>query len=86
MRIDEFENTVWNVEGIRIVIRASSDDEVDAYGLVRAAPANRTWQWLKDQRIARAIGDKEVVAIDGRGRLVRGNTTLERIWGSYVDG
>ena len=83
MRVREIEDTVWRVEGIRIAIRAGIKEEVGGYGFVNAAPAGRSWQWLKDNRIAPLIGDKEVVAISGTGTKVNGNMLLSRIRASY---
>ncbi len=31
MRIWEFENAVWNLDGVRIVVRGAAEDEVDDY-------------------------------------------------------
>lgn len=83
MRIWEFENAVWALDGVRIVIRGDANDEVDDYGFERAAPGHFTLQNFIDQRIRPRVGDKEVMAINGGGEVVRGNTQLRNIKETY---
>ena len=83
MRIRDFEDAVWNLEGIRIVIRGSWSDEVGDYSYERRANQTNTLQELIDNRIRECIGDRDVVAINGRGGVVVGQTTLRTIRNSY---
>jgi hypothetical protein len=41
MKLADFEQKVWDVENIRIVVRADENDEVKDYNLKRAA--DETW-------------------------------------------
>ena len=86
MRVWEFEDAVWNREGVRIVIRANSDTQVEEYGYANAAP--RTWSVseLIRNRISSLVDDEEVVAIRGDGTRAYGNTTLRRLRESYQMG
>ena len=83
MKVREFENTVWDVEGIRIVVRAAGNEEVKCYHYANAAPATHTLRKLLDNRITNLVDDKEVVAINGRGHVVVRSTQLRTIKRSY---
>ena len=83
MRVRDFEETVWKVEGIRIVVRAAENAQVGDYDYTKAASRTFTFQELLDGRIAQLVDPKEVVAINGRGRVVVGQTQLRTIRNSY---
>ena len=84
MNAREFEDAVWKIEGIRIVVRASGTEEIDDYDFKNAAPWNWTLTKLLNQRIDARVGeDTEVVVIRGDGELPRKNTTLDTIRTSY---
>ena len=83
MTVEEFEARVWEVEDIRIVIRAPAGEEVDDYGYENAREANHTLAALIDQRIRPCIGDREVIAINGSVQRVHRGTRLRTIRTSY---
>lgn len=77
MTVTEFEDAVWRVENIRIVLRAGSAAQVEDYEYTNAA--SQTWtlnEWLA-ARVNGRVGDYEVEIIKGdgerahRGQLVR---------------
>ncbi len=83
--LKEFEEQVWELEGIRIVVR---DDEstlrIEPYACV--SKANHKWtltKWL-NLRVNRYIGvDRSVVVVSGDGNLSHGNTRLQTVRDSY---
>ena len=84
MRIDEFEEAVWALERVRIVVRTSPEEEVQEYSYSAPERENRSWAWLRDNRIQNLVGlDHWVVAIDGTGQVVDGRMGLRRLRASY---
>ena len=83
MKIWEFENAVWNLDGVRIVVRGESGDEVGDYGFARAAPANYSFQKFIDTRLRSLVGDREVMAINGSGGIVHTATHMTNIRATY---
>ena len=83
MNVWEFEEAVWEVERIRIVIRAPADEVVDDYNYEHAREGNHTLAILRDARIRPRIGDREVIAIDGEGQVVNGAKRLRNLRDSY---
>ena len=79
----EFENAVWELEDIRLVVRANRFEEVEAYDFERAYPGNRTLGSFIDTRIRPLLGDRDFAVIGGRGLLPRGLTHVSRIRQSY---
>ena len=83
MTVQEFEDKVWEVEGIRIVIRANTKDSVTAYNYQNAA--QETWrvtQWLKN-RIRPKLRNKQVALVEGNGEEPHGRTILRTLRKSY---
>ena len=83
MKVQELEDKVWEQDNIRIVIRAHSQDKVDAYHHKNAAQGNwRITQFLGN-RIKPLVKNKEVVVIEGNGKVVHGKKLLKSIRESY---
>ena len=82
--IANFEKMVWDIEGIRIVVRDWSDDLVQKYDY--SNKANRSWRISKflTNRIVPYTLDREVVVVDGLGKLTHGNTLLQKLRDSYL--
>ena len=83
MNVREFEDAVWQKEKIRIAIRASSSNQVEGYDYVNAANANQSLASFLNARVLNKVGDLEVIAINGDGEIVNGNTHLDTIRGTY---
>ena len=83
MKVWEFENAVWNRDGIRIVIRASANDEVEDYPYKKAAQWNRNITWLLENHIRPFVGGYEVVVIGGNGEQPFGGNNVQTIRDSY---
>lgn len=85
MNVAEFEEAVWRLEGIRIVIRALSYEELPReYDFQNAVNAQHSLTTFRRNRLYQAyIGDREVAVIDGYGTRPNGNTPLQTIRRSY---
>ena len=83
MRVWNFEDDVWNTEGIRIVVRTSSDVEGERYNFTKAAPETWTVSELIEKRIDDQLDGEAVVAIRGDGTRAYGNTSLRKLRESY---
>ena len=83
MKLAEFEQRVWEVEGIRIVVRADENDEVKAYNLKRAADETWSTREFLENRIEPLVGDRKVVVIRGDGQKSRGNVRLHNLRETY---
>lgn len=83
MKVGDFEQRVWELEGLRIVVRANRRDEVEDYDYKNAANENlRTTEFLKNRVVGRT-GDREVTIIQGDGRIAHGNLLLSVLRNSY---
>jgi hypothetical protein len=83
MKLADFEQQVWEVENIRIVVRADENDEVKAYNLKRAADESWTTKEFLNNRIEPRVGSKKVVVIRGDGQKSHGAVKLRNLRASY---
>ena len=91
MTIADFEEAVWKLERVRIVIRAGSQLRLHAYDFQARAPEvyNGTAKTIGEFIIRRLYGyryvpnETEIVVIDGRGKRVPGNMLLSTVRASY---
>ena len=81
--IAAFEEAVWEVEGIRVVVRDVAYGEVLAYNYERAA--NKEWRIneLLDKRVAGFVDGREVAVVTGDGQRPHGRTLLRTVRESY---
>jgi hypothetical protein len=85
MNVVEFEQKVFEIEGVRIVIRALASDSVDKYEYKRSYPQNNSINdWLKS-RVFGKISNFDVVVIDGTGALPNRNTNMSTLRDRYSD-
>jgi hypothetical protein len=83
MKLADFEQRVWEVEGIRIVIRGDENDEVEDYTRRNAANENwRTREFL-EKRIEPRVGGRKVVVIKGDGEIPNGRVLLRNLRATY---
>ena len=83
MNVRDFEEGVWQMETIRIVIRAEWDEEVGDYPWERAASGSTTLNEFLHGRIIKHLQRREFVVIGGHGIWPNGNTDLRTIRASY---
>lgn len=83
MTPSEIEQAVFDLEEVRIVIRASVREHLGDFDYDRKAAGNSSvTDWL-DQRIRPLIGAFTVVVVDGTGALPHGRTKMETLRASY---
>lgn len=79
----EIEQAVFELDEVRIVIRADTDTPMGSYKYARKAAENASiTEWL-DQRIRPIVNGKGVVVIDGNGNVPHGRTRLSTLRSSY---
>jgi hypothetical protein len=83
MRLADFEQQVWKVENIRIVVRADGNDEVEDYDFKRSADESWTTNEYLKNRIEPRVGSKKVVVIKGNGQKSHGGVKLRNLRASY---
>ncbi len=83
MKLADFEQRVWEVEGIRIVVRGHENDEVEDY--TRKNAATETWSTREflEKRIESRVGGRKVVVIKGDGEMPNGRVLLRNLRASY---
>jgi hypothetical protein len=80
----EIEQAVFDLEEVRIVIRAPATERLGDYPFARKAASNTSvTEWLQ-QRVMPILGDNAVVVIDGSGRIPHGRTKMETLRASYT--
>ena len=83
MKLADFEQQVWEVENIRIVVRADENDEVKDYGYKRAAPETWSTREFLENRIEPLVGSKTVVVIRGDGQKSYRSVKLRNLRETY---
>ena len=84
MRPADLEQAVFDLEEVRIVVRARPNTELGDLQYDRKAAGNTSiTEWL-EQRIYPLTDDYYVVVIDGSGALPHGRTRMERLRSSYA--
>ena len=79
----EIEQAVFELDEIRIVIRAGTNTQLGSYQYTRKAAENASVaEWL-DQRIKPITNNHAVVVIDGNGNIPHGRTRLSSLRASY---
>lgn len=85
MRVIELEAAVFDLEEVRIVIRASARTEVGNFEYARKAANNSSiTEWLQ-QRIVPLLNGYEVTVINGHGEIPHGRTRMERLRETYAE-
>jgi hypothetical protein len=83
MKLADFEQKVWDVENIRIVVRADENDEVRDYNYKKSATETWTTNEFLKNRIEPRVGSKKVVVIKGDGQKSRGGVKLRNLRATY---
>ena len=83
MKVSDFEDKVWEVDGIRLTLRLPANSEVGDYDWQNAA--DQGWSVKKDidTRIIPKINGAELVIIDGEGEEPNRRTLLRTTRKSY---
>jgi hypothetical protein len=83
MNVGDFEDAVWAIDGIRIVIRARRATQIGDFGWANAAPEGQSLTVYTRNRVRARIGNHEYCVIDGRGSEPHGRTLLRNVRQSY---
>ncbi len=84
MKLGEFEQRIWELEGIRIVVRGEKNLDVEDYDYKYAAIETWTLTRLLKQHIQGRIGNRPVTVIRGDGEIPNGRVNLRTLRGSYT--
>lgn len=83
MKLNDFEQKVWEIEGIRLVVRGDEQEEVEDYDFKNAAIENWSISEFLRKRIERRIGGRKVTVIQGDGEMPHGRVILRTLRASY---
>lgn len=83
MKVSEFEDKVWEIDRIRLVLRAPENQAVDAYDWQKAADQGLSIKEYIEIRITPKIRGIEAVIIDGDGEEPNRRTLLRTARESY---
>ena len=83
MKVWEFEKKVWELDGVRIVVRASGNAQVLDYPHANAVSKTMGVTGYLKNRIGPKIAPYDAVVVGGAGDLVHGRTKISRVRESY---
>ena len=83
MTIVQLEKTVWEQDGVRIVVRDGSATKVSAYPHRNAAKENWSVTQFLRNRISPLVEHREVAVVEGSGKIANGRKLLKTIRESY---
>lgn len=84
MKVKELEDSVYDLDEVRIVVRVPRNDDVGDYTYERkASDSTSVTEWL-DQRVRPLLTDRtRVEVVDGYGAIPHGRTSLGVVRQSY---
>ncbi|MCU1716677.1 hypothetical protein [Pseudomonas sp. 5P_3.1_Bac2] len=83
--VSAFEAKVFELEEVRIVVRADPNALVEDYDYQRGASGvTSITRWL-DTRVKPLLGDFKAVVVDGEGSIPNGRTHMAKLKKSYID-
>lgn len=85
MKVSEFEKKIWEVDQIRVVIRASKDTMVGDFTQINALDEGKTLSEYEDTRIIPRANGLEYEFVDGKGQIPRKSTKLKTLRASYSE-
>lgn len=81
--IADFEDQVWSLEGVRIVVRATQSTMVKRYDYSRKIAASTSVTDWGNGRIKPLLCDLDFYVVDGSGTRPHGRTNMGTIRDSY---
>ena len=81
--VSDFEEKVWKIEGIRLVLRANPDSQVTNYDYKNAAQEGWSVTEFLEKRISGHINGIPVIVIQGDGEEPHGRVLLRTLRGRY---
>lgn len=83
MKLTDFEQRVWELEGVRIVVRGDEQDEVEDYDFKNAAIENWSTSEFLRKRIEKRVNGRKITVIQGNGEMPHGRVILRTLRASY---
>ena len=83
MRVDDFEDAVWAIDSIRVVVRARRSSPVGDFNWDNAAPGTQRLTAYTNRRIQARVGALEFSVIDGHGGEPHGRMLLRTLRQTY---
>lgn len=83
MMVWELELKAWELDEVRVIVRAPAKAQVIDYTKTNAADKRMSVTKYVDTRIQPCASEFEVVVIDGAGNFVHGRTKLDKVRKSY---
>ena len=83
MKASEFEEKVWAVEGVRIVLRTDPNTEVADYNYKKAADESWRITELIEKRVSKHIDGIPHVVLQGDGEEPHGKVILRTVRKGY---
>lgn len=81
----DIEQAVYNIEEIRVVIRAPQSHMFQqGYNYCRKAAATTSIKDWMEKRLIPILDGQQAVVIDGNGQIPHGRTKIETVRQSYV--
>lgn len=81
--VADFEDKVWTLEGVRIVVRAAQGEMVEDYDYSRKAASNSSITDWGNGRVKPLLGGKDYYIVDGSGTRPHGRTKMDTVRDSY---
>lgn len=83
MKASEFEDKVWEIDGIRLVLRVPPNQIVEDYNWQNAADQGWSVKKYIETRITPKVGNADLLIVDGDGEEPHGRTLLRTVRESY---
>ena len=83
MKVAEFEKKVWDLDGVRVVIRAATKEKVANYTNKNAVQKGTSVTDYLTRRIGPLIDPYTAVVVGGAGNVVNGKTLINSVRESY---
>lgn len=81
----ELERKIYELEEVRVVIRADKNEKFQDYNYTRKTASNTSIsEWLANRIRPLLNADVQVDVIDGTGNNPHGRTNIENVRNSYV--
>jgi hypothetical protein len=84
MHVCEFEQKVWEIDRLRVIIRAGHSEVIEDFDWVNAAEQNHTLVAYANLRIIPKVGERQYLFINGRGSEPNGEVLVRDLRASYL--
>ena len=84
MNVVEFEQRVFDLEGVRIIIRAPAGKQLGDYEYQNSYTKNKSIKDWLDSRVWDKIEDFDLVVVDGTGALPNRKTHMSTLRDSFL--